>query len=233
LRVRGAGNPLDASGVHPERYALVERMAADLGCSVADLMRDPALRQKVKIERYVDENVGLPTLRDILQELAKPGRDPRKEFEAFAFAEGVTTLEDLRPGMKLPGIVTNVTKFGAFVDVGVHQDGLVHLSELSDRFVNDPNDVVKVGQRVSATVMEVDQARKRIALSMKSAPGARRGPVTEGAPHGERPEVRRDGGRDATRDARRDDPRRERRGPPPSPAFGNAFADAFSNLGKK
>lgn len=230
LRVRGAENPLDASAVHPERYALVGRMAADLGCSVADLVRDPALRQKVKIERYVDETVGLPTLRDILQELAKPGRDPRKEFEVFAFAEGVTTLDDLRPGMKLPGIVTNVTKFGAFVDVGVHQDGLVHLSELSDRFVSDPNDVVKVGQKVQVSVLEVDKARNRVALSMKSSPGARRVPSAEGAPRsGDRPDSRHDGGRDD----RRGDPRRDRRGPPPSPAFGNAFADAFSSLGKK
>lgn len=232
LRVRGAANPLDASAVHPERYPLVERMAADLGCTVADLMRDPALRQKVKIERYVDETVGLPTLRDILQELAKPGRDPRKEFEAFAFAEGVTKLEDLRAGMKVPGIVTNVTKFGAFVDVGVHQDGLVHLSELSDRFVTDPNDVVKVGQRVQVTVIEVDLARKRIALSMKSAPGARRPQGGEG-PRGERPELRRDSDRGGRRDDRPGDLRRDRRGPPPPPAFGNAFADAFSNLGKR
>lgn len=232
LRVRDSANPLDTSAVHPERYALVERMAADLGCSVADLMRDPALRQKVKPERYGDDTVGLPTLRDILQELAKPGRDPRKEFEAFQFAEGVHAMEDLRPGMKLPGIVTNVTKFGAFVDVGVHQDGLVHLSELSDRFVADPNDVVKVGQKVQVAVLEVDTARKRIALSMKTTPGARRGPAgsdgTDGRDGGDRRDPRSGQG-----DSRGGfDPRRDRRAPPPPPAFNNPFADAFSALGK-
>jgi uncharacterized protein len=142
LRVPGGENPLDGSAVHPERYALVEKMCRDLKCGVPDLLEQDTLRLKIQTERYVTPEVGLPTLRDILDELAKPGRDPRREFEAFAFAEGVTKLEDLKPGMKLPGIVTNVTAFGAFVDVGVHQDGLVHVSHLSDRFVNNPNDVV-------------------------------------------------------------------------------------------
>ncbi|MCU0587840.1 MAG: RNA-binding transcriptional accessory protein [Syntrophobacteraceae bacterium] len=173
LRIRGAANPLDASGVHPESYPLVESMARDLGCSVADLMRDAAARGAIDPARYVSEKVGLPTLTDILQELARPGRDPRRAFEAFAFAAGVQKVEDLEPGMRLPGIVTNVTAFGAFVDVGVHRDGLVHVSELSDSFVKDPRQVVHVHQKVTVTVVEVDRERNRIALSMRSAPGAR------------------------------------------------------------
>jgi protein Tex len=168
LRIRGATNPLDESAVHPESYALVDRMASDLGVTVRDLMREEALRQKIDPRRYVSDSVGLPTLQDILAELAKPGRDPREAFEVFAFTEGVRTLGDVQPGMTLPGIVTNVTAFGAFVDIGVHQDGLVHISQLADRFVKDPNTVVRVHQQVSVTVLEVDVARKRIALSMRS-----------------------------------------------------------------
>jgi uncharacterized protein len=167
LRIRGAANPLDGSAVHPESYAVVDRMALDLGASVPELMRDDALRQKIDPERYVSAAVGLPTLRDILAELGKPGRDPRQAFEAVRFTEGVTTIDDVRPGMTLAGVVTNVTAFGAFVDIGVHQDGLVHMSQLADRFVRDPNDVVKVSQPVTVTVVEVDVARKRIALSMR------------------------------------------------------------------
>jgi len=170
LRIRGAANPLDASAVHPERYALVEKMAADLGCTVADLIQKAELRQKLDLKKYVSEDVGLPTLQDIVSELAKPGRDPRKQFEAFNFAEGVNDMKDLTVGMKLPGIVTNVTAFGAFVDIGVHQDGLVHVSQLSDTFVRDAAEVVKVAQKVTVTVTEVDIQRKRIALSMKSNP---------------------------------------------------------------
>jgi uncharacterized protein len=170
LRVRDAKHPLDASAVHPERYALVERMAADAGCQVEHLLTNEAARKKLDLNRYVDESVGLPTLRDILGELAKPGRDPRQQFELFAFAEGVAKTTDLQVGMKLPGIVTNVTAFGAFVDVGVHQDGLVHVSQLSDQFVRDASEIVKVGQHVQVTVMEVDVPRNRIALSMKSKP---------------------------------------------------------------
>ncbi|MFT3869076.1 MAG: Tex family protein [Nibricoccus sp.] len=170
LRIRGAEHPLDGSAVHPESYPVVEKMAADLGVTVADLVRDAALRKKIKLEAYVTEKVGLPTLKDILDELAKPGRDPRQKFEAFSFAEGVNKPEDLKPGMKLPGIVTNVTAFGAFVDIGVHQDGLVHVSQLADTFVKDASEVVKVSQRVTVTVTEVDLARKRIALSMRSKP---------------------------------------------------------------
>ncbi len=168
LRIRDGAHPLDASAVHPERYELVDKMAADLGCTVLDLLRDSAKRAKIDAKKYVSEEVGLPTLQDILKELAKPGRDPRQQFEAFSFAEGVEKMEDLQPGQKLPGIVTNVTAFGAFVDIGVHQDGLVHISQMSDDFVKNPADVLKVGQRVQATVMEIDMPRKRIALSLKS-----------------------------------------------------------------
>ena len=143
-------------------------MAKDLGCSVKSLMQDAALRGGIRLETYTNDKVGLPTLRDIMSELEKPGRDPRKQFEAFSFMEGVNSMEDLNPGMRLPGIVTNVTAFGAFVDIGVHQDGLVHISQLADRFVKDPNEVVKVHQHVMVTVMEVNIPLKRISLSMKS-----------------------------------------------------------------
>ncbi len=170
MRIRDGEHPLDASSVHPERYQLVDKMAEDLGCTVGDLMRDSARRGKIDPKRYVSAEIGLPTLQDILSELSKPGRDPRQQFEAFSFAEGVEKVEHLQPGMRLPGVVTNVTAFGAFVDVGVHQDGLVHISQLSDDFVKDPAAVVKVGQRVQATVMEVDLQRKRIALSLKTNP---------------------------------------------------------------
>ncbi len=177
LRIRDAAHPLDASAVHPERYALVEKMAADLGCTVGDLLRDEKLRKKINLSAYVTDTVGLPTLTDIMAELAKPGRDPRQKFEAFSFQEGVNKPEDLKPGMKLPGLVTNVTAFGAFVDIGVHQDGLVHVSQLADGFVKDPSAVVKPGQKVSVTVTEIDLTRGRIALSMRSAPqlGAKTG----------------------------------------------------------
>jgi protein Tex len=167
LRIRGGEHPLDASAVHPERYELVEKMAADLGSSIPDLLSDTAKRNKIDLKKYVTADVGLPTLNDIVKELAKPGRDPRAQFENFTFGD-VHTMNDLKPGQKLPGIVTNVTAFGCFVDIGVHQDGLVHISQLSDNFVKNPADVVKPGQKVNVTVMEVDLGRKRIALSMKS-----------------------------------------------------------------
>lgn len=167
LRVRNGVHPLDKSAVHPESYHIVERMAADLHCSIDDLMENKDLRAKIKIQNYVTEAIGLPTLKDILSELEKPGRDPRKEFEVFSFDEHVHSMEDLRDGMRLPGIVTNVTNFGAFVDIGVHQDGLVHISQLADVFVDDPSKIVKVGQKVWVNVTEVDLKRKRIALSMK------------------------------------------------------------------
>jgi protein Tex len=193
LRIRDSVHPLDASAVHPERYALVEKMAADIGATVADLMRDGKLRAKINPENYVTADVGLPTLNDIMSELAKPGRDPRQQFEAFSFSEGVNKPEDLKPGMKLPGIVTNVTAFGAFVDIGVHQDGLVHVSQLADTFVKEPATVVRPQQKVMVTVTEIDLARNRIALSMKSkpeigpksAPGATGGQRT--SPGGPRP----------------------------------------------
>lgn len=168
LRIRNAENVLDTSGVHPERYAVVDKMAKDLGTTVSALMKDTQLQKQIKPQQYVTDEIGLPTLTDILKELAKPGRDPREQFEAFSFTDGVNEISDLRVGMKLPGIVTNITNFGAFVDIGVHQDGLVHTSQLANRFVANPNDVVKVHQKVEVTVMEVDAARKRISLSMKT-----------------------------------------------------------------
>jgi uncharacterized protein len=167
LRIRNAKNPLDASAVHPERYEIVEKMAKDLNCQVVDLLTNESLRKQIQLQKYITTEVGIPTLTDILAELAKPGRDPREQFEAFEFTEGVNEIKDLRVGMKLPGIVTNITNFGAFVDIGVHQDGLVHVSQLADKFVKDPNEIVKVAQKVMVTVTEVDEARKRIALSMK------------------------------------------------------------------
>jgi uncharacterized protein len=170
LRVRGGEHPLDNSAVHPESYAIVEKMAKDLSCTVSDLLEKPELRQKIKLSAYVTESVGMPTLKDIMDELAKPGRDPREKFDVFEFERGVEKITDLIPGMKLPGIVTNVTNFGAFVDIGVHQDGLVHISQLADHYVKDPAEAVKVNQKVSVTVVEVDLDRKRIALSMKSHP---------------------------------------------------------------
>lgn len=173
LRIVDGDNPLDASAVHPESYRVVAAMAADLGCRVADLMTDAALRQRIDVGSYVSDTVGLPTLRDIVAELAKPGRDPRQRFEPFAFADDVREIGDLKPGMRLPGIVTNVTAFGAFVDVGVHQDGLVHISELADRFVTDPAAVASVGQKVTVRVLQVEPERRRIALSMKPGSGAR------------------------------------------------------------
>ncbi|MEQ8924734.1 MAG: Tex family protein [Fulvivirga sp.] len=170
LRIRGAKNPLDESAVHPERYGLVAQMAKDLNCTVSDLMKDAELRKKIDLQKYISEDVGLPTLNDIMEELAKPGRDPRDKFEVFSFQEGVNHMEDLKMGMTLPGIVTNVTNFGAFVDIGVHQDGLVHVSHLADKFVSNPAEIVAVQQKVNVTVLEVDIPRKRISLSMKNDP---------------------------------------------------------------
>jgi uncharacterized protein len=219
LRIRGGDHPLDASAVHPESYGIVDMMASDLGCGVGDLLRDASLRVRIVPGKYVTGTVGLPTLTDILAELAKPGRDPRQEFEAFSFKDGVEKIEDLEPGMALPGIVTNVTAFGAFVDIGVHQDGLVHVSQLADRLVKDPAEVVKVQQKVTVKVLEVDIPRRRIALSMRTgaqptqrgegrnSPAAPRAvPPLAPRPHGQSP-------------------------PKPSTsgtAFSNAFADAFN-----
>jgi uncharacterized protein len=170
LRIGGAENPLDASAVHPESYPVVTAMANDLGCTVAGMMDDSELRGKINLSDYVTNVIGMPTLTDIMGELAKPGRDPREQFELFTFTKGIDKIGDVVKGMKLLGVVTNVTAFGAFVDIGVHQDGLVHVSELADRFVRNPHDVVKVNQKVSVTVMGVDIDRKRISLSMRENP---------------------------------------------------------------
>ncbi len=172
LRIRGGEHPLDSSAVHPERYGLVERMAGDLGVGVAELVGNAALAQRIEVGRYVGGDVGEPTLRDILAELAKPGRDPRAEFAPPKFRDDVSTMEDLKVGMTLEGVVTNVTAFGAFVDVGVHQDGLVHVSQLADRFVEDPAQVVKVGDKITVRVLDVDLARKRIALTARKGEAA-------------------------------------------------------------
>ena len=167
LRIPDAENPLDNSAVHPESYHVVEQMVQDLGCSISDLMNSDELQQKLDLERYQTESIGLPTLKDIQKELAKPGRDPRKNIKVFEFADGIYKIEDLQEGMVLPGIVTNITKFGAFVDVGVKQDGLVHISQLADRFISDPNEIVKLHQHVKVKVTDIDYARKRIQLSLK------------------------------------------------------------------
>ncbi len=167
LRIRNGIHPLDKSSVHPESYHIVEKMAVDLNCTIDDLIQEKELRKRLNLNNYVTDTVGLPTLKDILKELEKPGHDPRKNFEVFSFDEHVREINDLHEGMRLPGIVTNVTNFGAFVDIGVHQDGLVHISQLADEFVDDPNKIVKVGQKVWVNVTEVDAKRKRIALTMK------------------------------------------------------------------
>jgi uncharacterized protein len=169
LRIRDGSNPLDSTAVHPESYLLVERMARDLGVTVKELMQNEALLKKLDAKKYMSEKAGAATLQDIMEELSRPGRDPRAQFEAFSFAPGIEKMEDLRVGMKLPGIVTNVTAFGAFVDIGVHQDGLVHKSQLRDGYVKNPTDVVKARQKVMVTVLDVDLGRRRISLSMKKS----------------------------------------------------------------
>lgn len=168
LRIHNGNNPLDASAVHPESYNLVDNMAKKLRCSVLDLIKDEQLRKQIELRDFVTEKAGLPTLQDILEELAKPGRDPRTKFGFFEFDKNVHTIDDLREGMVLPGIITNITAFGAFVDIGVHQDGLVHVSQLADKFVKNPMDVVKVHQKVKVKVLEIDMQRRRISLSMKN-----------------------------------------------------------------
>jgi uncharacterized protein len=210
LRVRDAGDPLDGSAVHPESYGVVESMARDLGCTVRDLMEREELRKRIRLENYVTETVGLPTLTDILEELAKPGRDPREQLETVAFAEGIHEIGDLAAGMTLPGVVTNVTAFGAFVDVGVHQDGLVHVSELADRFVKDPAELVRVNQRVMVRVLDVDLNRHRISLSMRS--GERKRP-SKGGGSGRKPASKPGGNRPRKKEDRRPG------------AFNNPFAE--------
>jgi uncharacterized protein len=173
LRINGAANPLDASSVHPESYSLVQEMAKDMQASLEELIKNAELRRKISKRKYISEKAGEFTIEDILKELEKPGRDPRAPIEEFQFDQTIKTIEDVKPGMKVPGIVTNITAFGAFVDIGVKQDGLVHVSQLSNRFVSDPNEVVKLQQKVMVTVTEVDVARKRIALSMKDSTTAK------------------------------------------------------------
>ncbi len=170
LRIPDAKNPLDNSAVHPESYHIVEKMAADLGCTISELIDSEELQSKIQLNKYLDDNIGLPTLRDIASELAKPGRDPRKIIKVFEFALGIYNMEDLKIGMELPGIVSNITKFGAFVDVGIKQDGLVHISQLADRYISDPNEIVKLHQHVKVKVIDVDIPRKRIQLSLKDVP---------------------------------------------------------------
>ena len=199
LRVRGGSHPLDATSVHPERYELVERMAADLGVDVREVISNDKLIDRIELKRYVSEDAGLPTLQDIVAELRKPGRDPRDSFEPPQYRDDVREVKDLQPGMQLEGVVTNLVAFGAFVDIGVHQDGLVHVSQLADKFVRDPAEVVKVGQKVKVTVLSVDLERNRIALTMKSQPdfNGERGGRVAGGGRGEAPRgnQRPDGGR--------------------------------------
>jgi uncharacterized protein len=168
LRIQDGENPLDKSGIHPESYPVVKQMAGDLGCSVAQIMKHPGWIRGIDLKSYVTDTTGLPTIKDILAELASPGRDPREPFQVFSFDKNIHEIQDLVPGMEVPGIVTNVTAFGAFVDIGVHQDGLVHISQMADRFVKDPNEIVKVRQQVRVRILEVDMQRKRISLSMKA-----------------------------------------------------------------
>ena len=167
LKIRGAENPLDSSAVHPESYPIVKKMTKKLGCSVNDLMSSEELRKKIDLNEFVTESIGLPTLTDIMEELAKPGRDPREKFGFFEFDKNVRTINDLEKGMVLPGIVTNITAFGAFVDIGIKQNGLIHLSNMADRYVSDPNEFVKLNQKLQVKVVDIDHVRGRIQLSIK------------------------------------------------------------------
>ena len=169
LRIRDAKNPLDNTAVHPEAYQIVQKMAKDNSVDVSELIQSAEHRKKIELKKYTTDTIGLPTLKDIMKELEKPGRDPRKQAKVFEFSKDVFTVDDLRVGMILPGIVTNITNFGAFVDVGVKQDGLVHISHLKDAYVSNPSDVVKLHQHVKVKVLSIDLIRKRLALSMKEA----------------------------------------------------------------
>jgi uncharacterized protein len=211
LRIRDADHPLDSSAVHPESYRIVEAMAKDLALDVSDLLERDELRKKIDFNKYVTDTVGIPTLTDILAELDKPGRDPRKQFENLKFSQGIEKIDDVRAGMNLPGVVTNVTAFGAFVDLGVHQDGLAHISQLADRFIKDPNEVVKVHQHVMVKVLDVDLERKRISLSMKQDADY---PVEKTGPASRKPENR---------------PKPKNPGKKPPGAFNNPFARVFRN----
>ena len=232
LRVQGGDNPLDASAVHPEAYPVVQKMLDDLKLGIKDVVGQRSVIQKLDPARYTSETFGLPTIQDILKELEKPGRDPRPEFKTASFLEGVDRLEDLRPGMTLEGVVTNVANFGAFVDIGVHQDGLVHISALSDRFVKDPHEVVKTGDVVKVKVLEVDVRRQRVALTMRMSdePGAGRGAGGGSRSEGERP---RSGG--ASRGSDRGAPRRDggRPGGRPAEQPQSALAMAFASARSK
>jgi len=241
LRIRGGGHPLDASAVHPERYALVARIASDLGVELASLVGNPDLARSIDVMRYVDETVGEPTLYDIIAELEKPGRDPRSTFEPPPFREDITEISHLEPGMWLEGVVTNVTAFGAFVDVGVHQDGLVHISQLADRFVKDPHEVVKVGDRIRVRVLEVDLERKRIGLAARSeaplkAPKTRRPRKrrrADGAPREARQDSR-EPGADAAKATGGEAKRRERKAPAESePPRKISVEEAVRRLGSR
>lgn len=167
LKIRNGTNHLDNTAVHPESYAIVEKMAGKLGTSVENLIMDKEMQSKIKPEDFVTSKAGIPTIKDILEELLKPGRDPREKFEIFEFDSTVNSINDLHEGMILPGIVTNITAFGAFVDIGVHQDGLIHISQLADRFVKDPNEIVHINQKLKVKVLGVEIDRKRIQLSLK------------------------------------------------------------------
>jgi len=217
LRIAGGDNPLDASGVHPEAYPVVERILSDLGQPAIGVMQQPALLKAVNAAQYTDERFGLPTVQDILAELEKPGRDPRPEFRTARFDDAVNDLKDLKPDMVLEGVVTNVTNFGAFVDIGVHQDGLVHISALADRFVKDPHEVVKAGDIVKVRVVDVDVARKRIGLTMR---------LTDRANSGDRPNAN----SKTNRAARERKPGKRQgastAGPKPMGAMASAFANA-------
>ena len=225
LRVHGGDNPLDTSAVHPERYKLVASMAGDLKIGVEELMSREDLRRDIDLERYAGEDVGLPTLQDIVEELSKPGRDPREEFSAFSFADGVEKMQDLQEGMKLPGIVTNITAFGAFVDVGVHQDGLVHVSQLADRYVKDPNEIVKVQEQVEVRVVEIDLERKRIALSMRSEESAeeKTARIERAKGSGQKPEKK---PRPQSRKGKSQQRAKKADPPKPDTAFGDALRQA-------
>ena len=166
LRIPGAKNPLDNSAVHPESYAVVERIAKDMKCSAEELIKNKELRSKIDIKKYVTPSVGLPTLTDIMQELEKPGRDPRQQIKVFEFDKNVKTIDDLKPGMTLPGIVTNITNFGCFVDVGIKENGLVHVSQMRREFISDPTTVVSIHEHVQVKVLSIDHERKRISMTM-------------------------------------------------------------------
>ena len=227
LRIQGGDNPLDQSAVHPEAYPVVERILAASGRAIRYLIGDRAFLKTLDPKKFADERFGVPTVTDILQELEKPGRDPRPEFKTATFQEGVQELKDLTPGMQLEGVVTNVTNFGAFVDIGVHQDGLVHISQLSDRFVEDPREVVKAGQIVQVKVVEVDIPRQRIALTMKlhERPAAGRGD-SQGAPS-----ARGSGGSYGNRDPRSNrDPRPAPAPRKPEPEVVNPLAAQLAKL---